>query len=75
MNYETLKNKLLSINKIDHGQWIVKFLIHSHVVSIYTTDSIYIDAIKSGEKCCGYTPKQALTALYKQAKYILYGHY
>ncbi len=36
-------------------------------VRVLVTDMTLIDAIKSGEPCCGTTPKQALQIIYNKA--------
>ena len=64
MTKQELKDRLVRIRKCGYGQWLVTFKVRGKDVTIYTTDSIYIDAIQSDEPCCGYTPKQALEALW-----------
>lgn len=67
MTLQELKNRLLKVKQCGYGQWIYTFRFYNKVVSVYDTDATKYDAIKTGEKTCGTTTKQALVALYRKA--------
>ena len=62
-----LKNRIkLQFSRAGHYYAFVT--IRGKEVKILVTDMTLIDAIKSDEKCCWTTPKQALQTIYNSAK-------
>ena len=67
MTLQEFKDRLINVKQCGYGQWIYTFRFYGKKVSVYDTDSTKYDAIKTGEKTCGTTPKQALAVLYRKA--------
>ena len=67
MNIQELKSKV-RLQFSSAGHYYAFVTRYNKEIKVLVTDMTLIDAIKSEEKCCGTTPKQALQIIYNSAK-------
>lgn len=67
MKTSQLKDKI-SLQFSSAGHYNAFVTRYGKETKVLITDMTLIDAIKSGETCCGTTPKQALQIIYNKAK-------
>lgn len=67
MTQSELKNRI-KLQFAGAGHYNAFVTRYGKETRVLITDMTLIDAIKSGEPCCGTTPKQALQIIYNYAK-------
>ena len=67
MNTKELKSKV-RLKFQSAGHYYAFVTRYNKEIKVLVTDMTLIDAIKSEEKCCGTTTKQALQTIYNKAK-------